>query len=124
MSYIFINTETLEVYSCKEDEWKRAFNFACEDGWVPDGTEYDLECQVMENCSGTEEPDYDEKSNLFYVLVSMNELTEWDGNYFERKNQIVTGVDAYYMVLSLECGDFSPDLLEFMKKGSFRISSD
>ncbi len=124
MSYIFINIDTFEVYECEEDLWHNAYDFACEDGWVPDGTFFDLAYQISEDLDDVDDYNFDPSANLFGMLLALNDMHKWDGNYFEKRNQVVTDTDLYYMVLSLKCGDFPAAFLEFLDKGSFRICSD
>ena len=60
---------------------------------------------------------------IFYVS---REMFEWDRNYIEKKNQVVSESDAYYLMLALEKEWQSPDrsFLDFLNSGPFRIVRD
>jgi len=120
MAHLFQNIETGELFSCGEELWISAFEAAKADGWKPDGTLYDIYYDVGE------EIDFigDDNGKLYTLLLGMMNVYEWDGNYTEKRNQVVTYEDAYYMVMSLKCAGVDPELCRFVGKGSFRICSD
>jgi hypothetical protein len=64
--------------------------------------------------------------NLWMIFYVSREMFAWDGNYIEKKNQIVSESDAYYLMLALEKEWASPDrgFLDFLNSGAFRIVRD
>jgi len=120
MSYHLVNIETSEYYYCDDQDWINAINIAKEDGWKPDGTMFDMECDIDDACYGID----DEMYCLYMYIQSKLEYQEWDGNYFEKRNQIVMYEDSLYLSYSLEAMGVKKELVDFVKKGSFRICSE
>lgn len=119
MSYHLLNVETLDYFYCDEKEWIAAIDKAIENDWRPDGTFFDYLFDAEDQCSDTDDIMY-----YFFMLISANnEALTWDGNYIEKKNQIVLYEDSIYLAIALEGQGVSNDLINFIKKGSFRICS-
>jgi len=119
MAYLLQNIETGELLHCEDEVWIGAFEAAKTDGWEPDGTQYDMYFDVDEELEFIE----NENQKLHTLIVAMNNTYEWDGSYTEKRNQVVTYEDAYYMAMSLKCAGVDAELCEFVAKGSFRICS-
>lgn len=117
MAYLLINIETGEQFTCDEKVWIDAFEAAKADGWDPEGTMYDA-AYVLDD-----ELDYvdDDNEKLWRIYKEVGTEFDWDGSYIEKKGQVVTYGDSYYMVMSLKCAGVDPALCEFVAKGSFRI---
>jgi hypothetical protein len=60
------------------------------------------------------------------ICYLAREMFEWNGNYVDRRNQVVSESDAYELMRALEKTWASNDrsLLDFLNNGSFRICSD
>ncbi len=120
MPYHLLNIETSEYYYCDDQEWILAFNTAQADGWVPDGTLFDIVYEASDQSFDSDDP-----LSYFYMLVMAgNQALEWDGNYIEKMNQVIMYEDSIYFAASLEGSDVSRELIDFIKKGSFRICSE
>ncbi len=120
MAYHLLNIETSEYYYSDEQEWVTAINIALQNEWDCDGTIFDVMYETEEQCFDNDDP-----LHFFYALnISTNEALYWDGNYFEKRNQIVSYEDTIYLAMALNGTDTNPELIEFIKKGSFRICSD
>ena len=120
MVYNLLNIEKGILFKCDSLLWEKAMEFAENSGWEPEGTFFDFEFEVDNHVDGQ----HDEMYNLFMLILQYQRRNEWDGNYTEMENQVVTGTDAYYFSLALgDTPDFSL-LVEFLRKGSFRICSD
>jgi hypothetical protein len=57
-------------------------------------------------------------------MISKDEAARWDGNYTDKCNQVVIQDDAVYLAFALDGTDVNIELIDFMKKGSFRICSE
>jgi hypothetical protein len=57
------------------------------------------------------------------MLHLSQEMFAWNGNYVEKRSQVVSESDAYYLKMALEKTWVSDDrgLLEFLDCGTFRI---
>ena len=119
MAYLFEQLETHRTITCEEDEWLLFLAAARSNGWDEEGTRYDFPYQVEEEFDSMTDYLY----NLWMILHLSKEMFAWDGNYTEKKNQIVSDSDAYYLAQALtgtrQLKD--RDLLEFMEAGAFRI---
>ncbi len=117
MAYTLINIESGEIFICEDNVWIDAFEAAKADGWDPDGTMYDAAYTL------DEELDYigDDNEKLWRIYTEVGNEFDWDGSYTEKRGQVVTYGDSYYMVMSLKCAGADPALCEFVSKGSFRI---
>ena len=120
MSYHLVNIDTLDYYYCDDNVWIAAIEFAGNNDWYPAGTFYDYLYDTNDLCYGNEDRLY----YLFTLIMNQNDSWEWDGNYIEKKNQIVTYEDTIYLPLCLKGGDAPQELIDFIQKGSFRICSD
>ncbi len=120
MAYHFLNTETSEYYYCDEKEWAEALEIAKDNYWEPDGTFFDSFYEAADMSFDTDELTY-----FYFMLIgTRNEAEYWDGSYLTKKNQVVLYDDAYYMAQSLDGTGVNPELIEFIRKGSFRICSE
>jgi hypothetical protein len=119
MAYLFEQIETHRTITCEDDEWHGHLAAARGNGWDEEGTRYDFPYQVDEEYDSMTDYLY----NLWMILHLSRELFAWDGNYTEKKNQVVSDSDAYYLSQALAGAWQSEDrnLLEFMEAGSFRI---
>lgn len=119
MAYTFLNLATMSTVSVPDEEWSRHLAAARAGGWEEEGTRYDLPCQVDEVYDAM----YDYLYNLLLIFQVTRELFEWDGNYDEKKNQIVSERDARRLMEALETTWASDDrgLLQFLGNGAFRI---
>ena len=119
MAYHLLNVETSAGYYCDEDEWIRAIETAKENGWRPDGTYYDHVYVADDECFGVD----DEMYYMHRIILAKNESFEWDGNYIDKRNQVVMYEDTIYLAAALEGSGIDDKLLDFIKRGSFRICS-
>ncbi|MCL1864959.1 MAG: hypothetical protein FWF73_04030 [Spirochaetes bacterium] len=119
MSYHLLNIEASVSYYCDEDEWIRTIETAKENGWKPDGTLYDYVYVAEEESFDID----DELYCMYMMIIAKDEYFEWDGNYIEKQNQIVMYEDTLYLAAALENSGIDDKLLDFIKKGSFRICS-
>ncbi len=121
MNYIFVNIETKEIFSCKEELWLEVLKTAKDNDWEPSGTKFDRS-MALDNAFD----DDDEESFRLFMFITINdEYLNWDGNYTDKADQIVTGIDADNMYGSLVYAThIDSQLFEFIGKGSFRIVSD
>ena len=96
---------------------KRAAN-----GWDEEGTQYDFSYEVDEEYDAMVDYLY----NLWMILHLSREMFAWDGNYTEKKNQVVSDSDAYYLMQALAETWQSEDrgLLEFLERGSFALRDE
>jgi len=119
MNYLLIGTDSNIKYICSTEYWLALLNIARENGWKPEGTYYDLqnrldECREDILCSMT---------RMFSFICINNEYIEWDGNYTDMKGQVVSEVDAYQMMLSIEGYIQDRSLSDLLSAGAFRIFS-
>jgi len=120
MSYHLLNIETNDYFYCDDHEWLTAIDTAQRNGWIPDGTVFDIDY-----VSADQSFDVDDPLCYFFMLVTFkDEAAEWDGNYIEKRNQIVLYEDSIYLAMDLNGDGISDELVEFVKKGSFRICSE
>ncbi len=117
MDYRLINIETLQSLAMTEDGWISLIESARAHGWVPKGTIYDFSFQIDEECDGAA----GWMMNLFVMLQLHMERASWDGNYLERKNQIVLLEDASLMAECLAEAGTPVEITGFLSLGAFRI---
>ncbi len=117
MSYLLINIETGASYRMDDHQWLKALDRAKQNYWDPGKTAYDVAEVVKDDCEFLD----DEGTILFTVLMALCENEEWDGNYIEKRNQIVEYEDTLYLADALKGTEFDPELVEFIYKGPFRI---
>jgi hypothetical protein len=122
MSYLFQQLESHRTLACSDEEWNRCLAEARRNGWDEEGTQYDFSYQVDEEYDAMVGYLY----NLWMIMHLSREMFAWDGNYTEKKNQVVSDSDAYYLMQALAETWLSEDrgLLEFLGTGSFRICGD
>lgn len=117
--YILVNLYNDDGYVCSDDLWISLLDLAQSYGWKPKGTRYDF-IHEMEECS---EDNDDEMTSLFTLISINNRRLEWNGSYSEKENQIVRKSDAVNLYQALKITGIDPELLSFIKQGSFRILS-
>ncbi len=119
MFYLLQNVETDEFFSCSDGEWITALEVAKENYWEPDGTTFDVACCINDDCEHVD----DLMAVYFAMIIIRSEFLEWNGNYTDKRNQVVMYEDAVYLAQALDGTEVNPDLIDFMRKGSFRICS-
>ncbi len=117
MKYILLHIKNGASITITESQWLTILETAQKEGWAPEGTRFDLLFEIDE---AFEEND-DEACRLFSYLTLSTENTEWDGNYTDRANQIISESDAYYLFKAIEDVIDNPPLHELLKTGSIRI---
>lgn len=120
MPYHLVNTETFEYYFCDDEVWISALKYAEENDWQPAGTYYDFVYDTDDICFDID----DQLIYLYTLYMNQNDQHEWDGNYTEKRNQIVTYEDILYLPLCLKGSGAPAELIEFIEKGCFRICSE
>jgi hypothetical protein len=120
MAYTLKNTVNGETYRCEDSFWLDIIKKAIESGWLPQGTKLSLENEIESTCDEM----YGKMYNLYLVLAAHARCLEWDGNYTDKENQIVSTEDASNMLEELIYLGINPDFLDFIAKGSFEIGSD
>jgi hypothetical protein len=122
MPYTLQNILTHRSFTCSDNEWKGYIETARVNGWDEEGTRYDFEYEVDESYDSLVDYLY----NLWMILHLSREMFEWNGNYIDKKSQVVSDSDAYYMMQALETTWNAEDrgLLDFLGSGSFRISRE
>ncbi len=120
MSYHLLNVENLDYYYCDDLVWITALDTARKNGWKPDGTLFDYVYETDDICFDID----DEMYYMWMMILSKIEFHEWDGSYHEKRNQIVMYEDTIYFAACLEGTGTDENLIEFIKKGSFRICSE
>ena len=118
MSYLLINLSENMTYRCSDAFWKKVLTSAENNGWESIGTIYDLIYMVEEECDKS----LDLLITHFTVITLRNRQFEWDGNYMDKRNQIVVDEDAAALSCALT-GTTDESLINFLDKGAFRISS-
>jgi hypothetical protein len=122
MAYTLRNLNTHQAFTCGADQWLTHLETARTNGWNGEGTSYDFAYEVDE----TYDTMVDYLYNLWMICCLAREMFEWNGNYVDRRNQVVSESDAYELMRALEKTWASNDrsLLDFLNNGSFRICSD
>lgn len=122
MAYTFQNINTNQTCCCGDEDWVRYLDDARAAGWEAEGTIFDFAREVDDS--------YDDMNdylfNLWMIIHVSREMFEWDGNYTEKKNQLISESDAYYLMLALEKGPVPPgrEFLDFLNSGPIRILKD
>ncbi len=119
MAYTFLNLTTMQTFTCEDEEWLGYLEEARAAGWDEEGTAFDFESEV----DNAYDPMVDYLYNLLMIFYVSREMRDWDGNYIDRKNQVVSESDACRLMQALEEGWSSPDrgFLDFLHSGPFRI---
>ena len=120
MSYHLLNIETSEYYFCDDQVWLSAIDIAKENYWDCEGTSFDIMYEADEQCFNSN----NEMSYFYAMTIAKDKSSQWDGNYTEKRNQVLSYQDTYYLAMSLEGTGIEAELIEFIKKGSFRICSE
>jgi hypothetical protein len=119
MPYLFEQLETHRTHTCTDEEWLGYLAAARASGWDEEGTRYDFPFQVDEEYDDMVDYLY----NLWMIMHLSREMIAWDGNYTEKKNQVVSGSDACCLMQALAETWQSEDrgFLKFLGSGPFRI---
>jgi len=117
--YILISTNLNSAYFCEDNIWISILELAKSHGWQPKGSRYDISFELDENIA-----DEDDDMMKLFTWVSLNSrFINWDGNYIEKENQIVTERDAFNLMNSLKNSFIDEKFMEFLMGGSFRIKA-
>jgi hypothetical protein len=118
--YLFINLRNNTGFFCDESVWLNAVDIGKNNGWMPEGSVFDFNYVLDDNCDETDEM----LQKLFILITVNNRYTEWNGDFIEKENQIVTEKDstALYNALIASGENVNGRLLSFLSMGSFRIS--
>jgi len=117
MKYTLLQIESGESLTLDEEQWLTILETAQKEGWDPEGTRFDLFFEMDEAF----EEDDDELYRLFSYLTLNSDYVEWDGNYTDRANQVISETDAYYLFKATEDVIDTPPLFSLLAKGSIRI---
>lgn len=117
MKYSLVSIEKGQAYHCEEEAWKEILYLAENNGWEPEGTVLELNFEIEENW----DPDMTYVETVFIVIQSHMKCIEWDGNYTDTENQVVTDSDVGQMLWALDGIDIDDGLAQVMEAGSFRI---
>ena len=122
MGYRLENTSTHQSVTCPDEHWRLLLEAARASGWEEEGTQYDFEYGVDEIYDGM--ADY--LFNLWMIFHVSREMLEWNGNYTDKKGQVVSESDAYGLMQALEKTPHADDrgLLDFLNIGPFRICGE
>jgi hypothetical protein len=122
MGYRLENITTHQCISCADDRWRLLIETARANGWDEEGTSYDFTYELEE----TYDPMVDYLYNLWMIFHLSREMFDWDGNYNDKKGQVVSESDAYHFTQALrETADADDGaLLDFFNSGSFRICNE
>jgi hypothetical protein len=117
MNYHLESLISKEKFTISDEKWIKALDFARENGWQPLGTilDFESELDILWNDS------QDRMYNLWMVLTSHNACHEWDGNYIQKQDQIVSDTDSYELMLSLEMSEEFRELASFISGIPFKI---
>jgi len=118
--YTFINLNENKGYTCSDDMWISILTIAQSNGWEPKGTWYDITFLFDEIIDEND----DILETIFNIISINNTRLEWKGSYTEKSDQIVKQADAENMYRALKMSGINPELIAFIKKGSFRIRSE
>ncbi len=117
MTYFFESINTQLFYRCEEETWRSVLSEARQNGWEPEGTVLDFEFEMDYNI-------YDDMSyveTLFEVAKANMRCLEWDGNYSDNGNQVVSDRDVGELMYALDGVDVPGELMKLLEAGSFRI---
>ncbi len=119
MGYRIENIITHQSAACREDRWRGLLEAARGNGWDSEGTSYDFAYEVDEAYDDMADYLY----NLWMIFHVSREMFEWDGNYTDKKGQVISESDAYRLMQSLEqsAGPDDRGLLDVLNSGPVRI---
>lgn len=120
MGYKLTNLSTGETYCCTDIFWTDLLKQATASGWQPKGTRLSLEREMEDTLDDA----YGRMYNLFLVIAAHARCLEWDGNYTDKENQIVSQADISNLLEELIYIGTDPVFLDFLEKGPFEIGSD
>jgi hypothetical protein len=119
MSYLLLNIEKNTGYIVEDELWITVIKAAKDNYWEPEGTLYNFELNLDEYIDDCD----DQMHIVFSTILANNEYYSWDGNYIEKKGQIVSESDSYQLFESLIESGLDNNLVEFIGLGSFLICS-
>ncbi len=117
MSYTLINKKTAANYSCEDTYWLEILDLARQAGWEGEGTTIDFEREL--NTVWDEKQDY--LYNLLLMIRIHMQRVDWNRNYIDKVNQLVSDSDAYNLHYYLAGKGIDPSFMGFIECGSFYI---
>lgn len=117
MKYTLLQIDSGNSIHIDDDYWHKILETARKEGWEPEGTQFDLMFELDEAFNDDDNEPY----RLFQYVMKNNDYNEWDGNYTDRENQIISEPDAYYLFQAIEGIIDDPPLHEMLMKGNIRI---
>lgn len=117
---VSVDAESAENYGLSSEKWKAILILARSIGWQPLGSILDYEFQFELELSEVEQPD--QNALEFIETLVRRRCAKWNGVYDEPHYQLVTAEDALSLREALLLTETSPDFLEFLEKGAFRIA--
>lgn len=117
MEYHLEQLYSKQKLSISKTQWLKALEFAKSTGWEPTGTVLEFERELDDMWDEEQGKMY----NLWMVCISQNACTQWDGNYTDPEDQIITDNDSYELMLSLETSEEFIELAGFIGGTAFRI---
>lgn len=119
MAYTLENTVTHQSVTCPDERWLLLIEAARANGWEEEGTQYDFAYEIEEVHDAMADYLY----NIWMIFHVSREMFEWNGNYTDKKGQVVSESDAYCLMQALEGTPYADDrgLLDFLNSGPFRI---
>ncbi len=123
MAYSLTCIETNQTIVVEDDVWKEALSQAEQSGWEPEGTRYDIATVLDEWCDEPWENNNSPINSILSIIQHVSLFNEWDGNYTDCENQIISEADANYMAYYLDGNGFDEALIDFLNSGSIRINS-
>ena len=123
MAYLLTCIETNEVIVVDDHVWREALRVAEENGWEPAGTMYDIATVLDDWCNEEWENTTSPINSILIIIQHVSLNNDWDGNYTDRENQIISEADANYLAYYIDGNGFDDALIEFLNSGSIRINA-
>ncbi len=117
MKYVLLQIDSGESLHLDKDYWLKIIKTAEQEGWEPEGTRFDLMFELDDAFSDSD----DEMYKLFQYITKNNDYIEWNGNYTDKANQVISEPDAYYLYQAIEGVIDDPPLHDILMKGNLRI---
>lgn len=119
MGYELVNLRSGEIHSCSDELWRRIIEGALDNFWEAEGTTIDFYFEL----EMTLDEMYSDDWNMLLMCCAHMKRINWDGNYIEKENQLVSDSDAEGLRRAITGLDADPALIAFLAKGCFRIRS-
>jgi hypothetical protein len=119
MGYELVNLKSGEIYSCCDELWRRVLEEAGDNSWEAEGTTIDFYFEL----EMTLDEMYSDDWNMLLMCYAHMKRINWDGNYIEKENQLVSDSDAKGLLRAITGLDADPALIAFLARGCFRIRS-